>query len=253
MIRQCQSKEGRMRNLLQPFRNVYATGQQKVLKSIVTAVNQDGEYPMLSKLLGEVEVQQNGHWVKMFPEDMVNPDDVPNNYIAAGEDNICDLNQLKSILNGSAAAPADPLTIEIRAVMKEKLPVEVIRDLSSIPRDDQKSACIAISEGVAQIAVNRSSAKGKAIMASALANDALPDDLRAFYQSRSDITFAAIKAKIDAEEIKPLGDVLAHLRDLSSQFRSRNREAASGVSAGKILNDTQSGVSECEDELSCER
>ena len=252
MIRNCQKRDGRMRNLLKPFKTAYASGKQKVLKSIVSVVDGDGEYLTLVKLLGEVEVHENGHWVKLFPKDMTSPDDVAENYIAAGEEQACDLSKLAAIIDGSDPVPPDPFAKEIRMVIKEKVPKEAVRDLKSIPANDQKSACTAIAEGVAQIAVKRANAKNKAIMAAALSNDALPDDLRAFYRERSHLTFSAIQAKIDAEEIIPLGEVLTGLRDLALQFRTKNRESASGVSAGKILNESSGAVDGCEDELSCE-
>ncbi|NQY01269.1 MAG: hypothetical protein HRT70_09145 [Flavobacteriaceae bacterium] len=250
-IRACHSRSARSRNLLAPFEMRYATGRQKVLESIMEVVKKSENYTLWSRILGEVEMKSNGYWVKLFPDDMLRPDDVTNNFLSSARSESCDINKLERIITNTESPTDDDFGKYVRDVIKARVPIEVVKDLRSIPLEDQKMACSALGEAIAEIAVKRMVSDGKSSMSSALSNGALPDDLRVFYRERSEETTQAILAKIESEQIKPLKEVIGYLAQLGLEYRDLNRNTATGVQAKKLFNKDRASSRKCEDALSC--
>lgn len=250
-IRVCQAKKGRMRDLLKPFSTKYANGKQKVLASLVETVGESKQYGPMAQILGEVEVYQNGYWVKAFPKDLVTPDQFVSNALAAGSGQSCDLTTLRKVVSGEQPPGQGPLDVAVSEVIREKINGTVIRDLESIPARDRTLVCRAIGDAVAEIAIKRLGTKYQSIMAAALSNDALPDDLRAFYENRSEDTLKAISDRAKAQEITPLLETVGQLGRLAYLFRQKNRDEASGVSSKRIDNQNVGPDRDCEDVYSC--
>ncbi len=249
-MRACLQEKGQARNLLQPFTRKLAQGKQRVLASLMQVVQQSDDYKVLAQLLGEVELRRDGYWTKAFPENLLKPADYVHGINRTMRLTVCSPAVLRVLITDkNYQKQKDGMQKYLHQVIQEKISANTIRDLESLPRADRARACRALALSLAQLAIKRFTAHGKSTMTAALANDALPDALAAFYSERSEMTFAAIDAKMAANEIKPISAVLTKIGQLGHHYRQRNREVAAGVTARKILNKELENA--CTDAFSC--
>lgn len=249
-LRDCMQKSGQARNLLYPLSKVIAKGKQHVLSSLLRVVKQSDDYTLLAQLLGEIELRENGYWVKALPRGLLQPADYVDNINRTAQATTCNTSALREwITNDSYQKPSVGIAKYVHEIIKEKISENTIRDLESLPHVDRQRACRSLGLSLAQLAIKRFTAHGQSTLTSALANDALPDALAEFYRNRSEMTFAAINAKIAAQEIWPVSAVIAKIGQLGRYYRQRSREVAAGVTARKIFN--KELENECTDSFSC--
>ena len=249
-MRECLQASGTARNLLYPLTKKIAKGKQHVLSSLLRVVKQSDNYTLLAQLLGEVELRENGYWIKALPQGLLKPADYVDNINSTAQATTCSTATLRAwITNKNYQKPSVGVAKYIHEIIKEKISKNTIRDLESLPHIDRQRACRSLGLSLAQLAIKRFTASGRSTLTAALANDALPDTLGEFYRNRSEMTFAAINAKMSAQEIRPVSAVIAKIGQLGRYYRQRNREVAAGVTARKIFN--KELENECTDAFSC--
>jgi hypothetical protein len=251
VVNQCRKKaKARSRNILKPFQDSFASGEQQVLKSLLTVIDKSENYDVLSKLFGETKISINGHYKPLFPADLLKPEDYSHNVEVSAHEVSCDLNALSTLINTRRPSSAPIYSRHLNKVIKRKITKSVIFDLESLPISDQKRACSALGDALAELALKDFSAEGRSDVSAALTNDALPEDLRIFYEKRSATTFSSIEKRIQAKEVASLKETKLMIHRLAKEYRKINRREASGITARKNINKSQKD--ECIDQLSCE-
>jgi hypothetical protein len=252
-IRECQKEESRARDLLYPFKRRFTNHNQKLLKETLSLVKKSDNYNLWARLLGEVEIKRDGWWSSLYPKDFLKPDDFASNVLIASRKGACDYKSLESIIGSGGIVPNDgTINPYIERVIREKISKSLVRDLKSLPEVDARRACNSLGESIAELAIKRAVADGRTTLAAALANDAIPDDLKVFYQDRSDKTFSSISAAIKAKDVVPLAKNIRNISHLAKAFRRLQREKAATLSSKRTFNDERALKESCEDELSCE-
>lgn len=250
VMRECLKSEGTARNLLSPFSKKIASGKQKVLSSILEVVNESEDYNLWAQMLGEVELHKNGYWSKAFPKDQLKPDSYVDNVMIASQKASCDPARLRAIISSKEAPNTSDFDKYVTVVIREKLTKDTIYSLESLPKNERAMACTALGESLAALAVKRFKAKGESAVTSALASDALPDQLSEFYADRSQMTFSAIDSKLASKEIRPLSEVIERIGRLGAAYRKKSREDAADITINKLKN--KDLENQCTDAFSCE-
>lgn len=252
-IRECQREESRARDLLYPFKRRFTDHNQMMLKKVLTVIKKSDNYNLWARILGEVEIKRDGWWTSLYPMDLLKPDDFTSNVIITSKKDACDYDSLESIIKSGGIISSDgTINPYIKRVIREKLPLSIVKDLKSLPEVDTQRACNSLGKSIAELAIGRAVADGRTTLAAAMANDAIPDDLKIFYQNRSDKTFSSISESIKARDVIPLSKNIRNIRQLAKAFRNLEREKAATLSSKRTFNSERALKETCEDELSCE-
>ena len=248
-VKQCQNASGSSLNLLAPFNGSKSNSIQKVLSSLLTYVNKSENYDLWARVLGEIELKKDGYWVRLFPKDMLRPEDVVVNIAADAKQSSCNTADLRKIIQDQATG-GDDYSKFVRRVIRENVAESIVKDLESMPAADRAMGCQSLADAIAKLAVKRAVSEGRSDMAAALTNPALPADLRSLYGEQSRETFKTIEERSEVLKPREITDVLQMIAKLGSNYRKLNHEAASDISVrqeqNKQLNE------DCTDEFSCE-
>jgi len=251
MTRCRKDSKSKSKNLLAPFSNSVATGEQDVLKSLLKVVEKDENYDIWTKLLGETKLSLKGDFHSFYPNDFLKPEDFAHNIEVSSRKTSCDISKLERIINKQAPPSTEIFSKHLAVVIQEKLPNSIIFDLESLPPADLASACQALGDSLGALSLKKLTAEGRSDLSAALTNDALPKEIRILYQDRSDKTFSALEKRIAANEVRPLSENLAMIHKLAREYRKINTKEASGITARRAIN--RANKEECIDQLSCER
>lgn len=253
-IRRCQGVEGRSRDLLYPFQEKYTERKQRLLKDSFKLLKKSDDYGLWVKLLGEVEIQKNGWWYKIFPKDLLTAESLSNNVFVKSKQAICELESLEKLVSKpERRVAAEQVLGMVQTAIKENLPKTLVKDLRSLPESDRQKACTALSKNIAAIAVKNTATDGKSTISGVLSNGALSDKLRDYYAERSKLTFDGLESsakKIDNES--PLSETLKNISKLAYEYRKLNKDSASLITAKRMINSKKS-KKKCEDEISCKQ
>ncbi len=248
-VKKCQNQAGAALNLLSPFDGKRVNNTQQVLSSLLTFVKKSDNYDMWSKVLGEIELKKDGYWVRLFPKDLLRPDDVIVNLAADSKASVCNTNDLRKIISDQAST-GDDYARFVRRVIKENITEATVKNLDSMPVADRAMACQSLADAIAKMAAKRMATEGRSDMLAALNNPALPQDLRDFYGEQSRETFKSIEERAEVLKPRELPEVVTMISKLGSSYRGLNHNAASDTSVrqeqNKKLNE------DCTDQFSCE-
>lgn len=247
------SKESKSRNLLKPFSDTLADGEQNVLKSILIASKSSDHYELLSPILGEVRLYQNGYWSRAFPNGQLSANDVTTNFLAKGQSKICNTADLRTFIKSGDLNGLKGMDLYIAKSIKRKITPEVLKDLESLPDYSREIVCQRLGDAIAAISLKEFESETKSIMVASLKNNALPDPIRVFYQNDIGPTFDSIRRKIESREIPSLEESIKKLSMLGSDYRRRAQENASRASKAKIQNKKSEKEMECIDTLTCSK
>lgn len=253
----CRAKakeKSEIRDLLKPFKESYVKGKQNVLDSILSAAQESKHYNLLAKILGEIELQKNGLWVKAFPEDRLSPSQAASKFLRESDNISCNINALESIVKAKDPAK-DKEGIEkyITQSIKDKISPEIIFDLKSLPEQEKKIICRNLGNSIGESAIKKFEAESKSALSVSLKNNALPDDIKSFYEENSKNTFEAIQKKMASKEIPPFEEIKNKLQTIASNYRRMAHEAAAGASRNRSTNNRSNELFKCVDTATCDK
>lgn len=252
--RLCQSKQGlALRDFQSGLEKRFTTKKQKVLESIVKFAQAESGpmYAFLAPVLGEIEVQSDGYWQPLFAQGMLRPNDMAQGFLAQGKDQVCkNLSDIISRRN----VPADNIFDKsIISIAQSRLSQDDVLNIEDLGNEDKTLACSALGRSVAQMAAQKATAEGQAVIASGLLNTAIPNALREEFRNRSDTAFLALKKTIETEQIPPIDEVRTAIANLAAVTREKNRLTANQISGAKLQNSREESIikNDCTDTLSC--
>lgn len=250
----CQEKTGLpMRDFQAGLEKKFMYGKQKVLESIVKFAQKTSPqmYEFLSVFLGEIEIQSDGYWQPLFTKGMLNPNDIAKYFLAEGESRVC--KELSDIVYKRKTFNSTQFEKSIVETIQNRITQEDILNIEDLGNGDRELACASLGRAIGQIASQKSSAEGEAVMASGLLNTAIPTALRDEYRMRTSTAFLALKKTIDSEQIPPIDEIRHTIAQLAYATRERNRILAGQISESKIQNSRHESIIkyDCTDTLSC--
>lgn len=253
-IEDCQNNTGLgIRDFQSGLEKKFTKEKQKVLASIVKfSQNSDAKtYEFLASILGEIEVQSNGYWKPLFAKGMLKPNDVANEFLAEGEDKTC--SSLSDIVERRRNFGNTVFEKSVVETIRNRITKDDVSNVSDLNDGDKQLACTALGRSVGQIAAQKVSAEGEAIVSAGLLNTAIPNSLRDEFRTRSGTAFLALKKTVESEQIPSIDEVRNAISNLAYATREKNRIIAAQLSQSKIENSRQESLikSECTDTLSC--
>lgn len=242
-----------MRNLLHPFHEYYVNGTQNVLSSVLQVAQESKHYDLLSKVLGEVELAKNGYWVKAYPNTRLKPHELAGNFLAHAEDISCDLSRIEQIMAKDRFNDLSGIQKYVAEVVRDKVTPEIVFDLRSVPNSYRSTICRSLGDALGEIAIKRFEADSKSVLSVALKNNALPDDIRAFYVGNSEETFAALLKKVEAKSIPSFESTKDKLQVIAMKFRKSAHDVAADASKNRSVIKQQDSLMRCVDTATCEQ
>lgn len=231
----------------------FTTRKQKVLESVVKFAQAESGpmYAFLAPLLGEIEVQSDGYWQPLFAQGMLRPNDMAQSFLAQGKNQIC--HNLSEIISKRIPPQESVFDRAIVTIAQSRLSQDDLMNIEDLGDEDKTLACSALGRSVAQMAAQKATAEGQAVIASGLLNTAIPNALREEFRNRSDTTFLALKKTIETEQIPPIDEVRTAIANLATVTREKNRLIANQISGAKLQNSRQESIikNDCTDTLSC--
>lgn len=251
---ECQKQTGlAIRDFQSGLNKRFTKNKQKVLESIVkfAQVNSGSMYNFLASFLGEIEVQSDGYWQPLFANGMLRPNDVAQNFLAQGEDQVC--HNLSDIVSHKSIPADNILDQSIVVVAQSHITQDDLLNIEDLGSGDKALACSALGRSIAQTAAQKISAEGQAAVSSGLLNTAIPNGLRDEYRNRSDTAFLALRRTFKSEQIPPIDSVRKAIADLAYTTREKKRFIATQISGAKLQNSREESTiqNDCVDTLSC--
>jgi hypothetical protein len=238
-----------LRDFSRAFEDAYTTNVQKTLDALVNFAQSPSSYVFLARLLGETLVLPDGRWEADFSKGMQRPSEVAENYLSSGEGYVCG-SWLSSRPQNSTERNEQTEALERAA--KRHLTARDKDNLRVLDARDRSLACAALGRSLGAVALEGDAAHHRAVLASGLLNNAIPQELRDEYRSRSEASFEALQASLEAAFPPPVDDVRALIDRLARITRAR-RLAVNETLARNRLPHSTSPADDCVDALGCER
>jgi hypothetical protein len=230
-------------------RKTTTSNVQKTLDALVNFAQSPSSYAFLARLLGETLVLPDGRWEADFSKGMQRPSEVAENYLSSGEGYVCGSWLSSRPPNG---AERNEQTEALERAAKRHLTARDKDNLSLLDARDRSLACAALGRSLGAVALEGDAAHHRAVLASGLLNNAIPQELRDEYRSRSEASFEALQASLEASLPPPVDDVRELIDRLARITRAR-RLAVNETLARNRLPQATSPADDCVDALGCER
>lgn len=253
-VTECQQVTGLpIRDFQAGLEKRFTRNKQKVLESIVKFAKSTNThmYTFLALFLGEIEVQVDGYWQPLFTNGMLMPDDIAQEFLVEGENKVC--SDIADIVFKRINPQNTEFEKAIVETIQKRITKEDVLNIEDLGDGDRALACSALGRSVGQIAAQKASAEGEAIVASGLLNTSIPSALRDEYRMRTSAAFLAIQKTLESDQILPLDEVRGAISQLAYATREKNRIIAAQISESKIQNSRQQSIIkyDCIDTLSC--
>lgn len=256
----CDRKTGLpLRDLSNYLNNVPGVASQRILKSVLSSVDENTSYPFLASVLGEIEVGNNGKWQPLWPKKMLKPHQIADNFIKTATDLVC--YGLRTTLTSQ---PPPPISLQttlaqtqqtlVREAVRRNLTLQDDEALQSLLEKDRWLACAALGRAIGGVAAKRTVATHNAALSSALTNDGVPDGIRNEYRARAQAAFEALEQSLEAEQLPDVASTKEQVRALAHYMRSYNRSSAARLSSARFTNmrERTEENSDCVDSATCQ-
>lgn len=258
----CRSLDvSKVKDISKPFTDEKTREKQNVLESAFSVVKEKNSsrlegsnYDIWSKVWGDTRLHENGDYKHFYPnKEIIRPTDLADHIEAASSNLICDINSLKRVIQKSYTPTREdaPFSRHVIDIIQKNIGESVLKDLSSLPPSEMNMACNDLGDTIAGMAMNRLLSEGRSEITLVLSNDAIPKELKSFYQNKADETFKSIEARIKSDAPKELPEILSMLHKLGKEYRHIMRDEAVGITIKRRQNELEK-KKDCVDELSCQ-